>query len=155
MTKYAIPSVDPRGLLKEDSVYKHQNDGFYLSYLFLYILVGKFYMSFDLKSANFTALRWLVKFPFIIELSRCDPNVLMGANTWTEFLSHFIEDPYFDHSKSFRQKIFWHLESRKLNDICKFLVYQIYNSILSSIEKSELNWKPEQAIMNTDEVYKS
>jgi len=73
---------------------------------------GQFFISLDLKSANFSSLNYY------------NPNFLEAQN-WQQFLSRFTTTPFFLQNKLFRQRVFWLLEPLKINKITEFLVHKI------------------------------
>ena len=78
--------------ITKETIYDHQND-------------NKFFISLDLKSANFNALRYY------------DKGLVLNCNNWDEFIAKFTDLKYYLKNKLFRQKIFWLLEPDKQRKI--------------------------------------
>lgn len=81
---------------------------------------GKMFLSIDLNKANFQALRYY------------DKNLVMGADTYEEFIGKFSDMPYLRNSKYSRQVIFGKLNAPRQITIEKYLlniVWQNYKNI--------------------------
>eukprot|EP01129_Flabellula_baltica_P017491 TRINITY_DN9704_c0_g1_i1.p1 TRINITY_DN9704_c0_g1~~TRINITY_DN9704_c0_g1_i1.p1 ORF type:complete len:377 (-),score=80.66 TRINITY_DN9704_c0_g1_i1:849-1979(-) len=92
-----------------------------------------FFLSLDLKSANFSAMKYY------------DESMVMNSDSWTDLLNKFTDDPYFHHSKAFRQKIFWFLDADKINIVEKYLIFQIKTVLQHLLDGKEV-------FTNTDEI---
>jgi hypothetical protein len=81
----------------------------------------KYYISIDIKKANFSCLKYFNK------------DIVLGANTWAEFVGKFTGARYFHEAKLFRQIVFGNLDTKKIAIIEK----QIIEKIISALKKSE------------------
>eukprot|EP01124_Arcella_intermedia_P016770 TRINITY_DN23380_c0_g1_i1.p1 TRINITY_DN23380_c0_g1~~TRINITY_DN23380_c0_g1_i1.p1 ORF type:complete len:366 (-),score=106.21 TRINITY_DN23380_c0_g1_i1:237-1334(-) len=86
------------------SIYSIENDGKYL-------------ISIDLKSANFTSMRYVNEAIF----DKC--------TTWYDFISKYTPYEYYRNSKQMRQFLFGNLNSKKINMVISYLLHQIYKQI--------------------------
>jgi hypothetical protein len=85
--------VHPPNLVNDTlSIYEHENNG-KIPKLILVKYTGEFYISLDLRSANFNSLRWL------------DSKIVLDKPTWRDLLADFTDEEYFFQSKAFRQKV--------------------------------------------------
>lgn len=76
--------------------------------------VGKFFISIDLKKANFQALKWF------------DKDIVLGAETYEELMDKFGGDDYFKKSKYTRQVIFGKLNPKRTIYFEKYLIGTIF-----------------------------
>lgn len=72
--------------------------------------VGKYFLSIDLKSANFVVLKSI------------DKNLVKGKDTWEEFMSEFTEYEYLKKSKHLRQSLLGKLNSKRIMKYAKYLL---------------------------------
>ena len=93
-----------------------------------------FFISIDLKSANFNSMKYY------------DESMVFNCNSWSELLKLFTDEIYFQKSKSFRQKIFWLLDAKKINVVEKYLISIIKNTLDPFL-------KDRNYYTNTDEVF--
>ena len=77
--------------------------------------VGRFFISIDLKKANFQTLKWF------------DKNIVCGAETYDELMDKFGGDDYFKKSKYTRQVIFGKLNPKKTITLEKYLIGKIFS----------------------------
>ncbi len=69
LDEYDVPEETPNALEKGD-VYEDSSN-------------GKFFLSIDLKSANFNSLRF------------CNPALILGCNSWEDLIGKFTNLTYF------------------------------------------------------------
>lgn len=96
--------------------------------------VGKYFISIDLKKANFSALKYV------------DKNIVLNADTYEEFVGKFTESDYFKNSKHARQVIFGQLNPKRHITVEKYLI----NEIRKRIDETAINAK--LVSMVTDEL---
>eukprot|EP01127_Copromyxa_protea_P023421 TRINITY_DN874_c0_g1_i1.p1 TRINITY_DN874_c0_g1~~TRINITY_DN874_c0_g1_i1.p1 ORF type:complete len:495 (-),score=86.24 TRINITY_DN874_c0_g1_i1:17-1501(-) len=101
-------------------VYQHSNN-------------GEYFISLDLRSANFNSLKWL------------DPKIVLDQESWQNLLALFTNEDYFFHSKALRQKVFWLLSPKKINRLSKYITFQIYKAIEDIFPNMKV-------LINTDEL---
>lgn len=77
--------------------------------------VGKFFISIDLKKANFQTLKWFNK------------DIVLGADTYEELMEKFGGDDYFKKSKYTRQVIFGKLNPKRTIYFEKYLIGTIFS----------------------------
>lgn len=77
--------------------------------------VGKFFISIDLKKANFQTLKWF------------DKDIVLGADTYEELMEKFGGDEYFKKSKYTRQVIFGKLNPKRTIYFEKYLIGTIFS----------------------------
>lgn len=87
---------------------------------------GKRFLSIDLKKANFQALRWY------------DPEIVLGENTWEDFLSHYTTSPSFISSKNLRQIVYGKTNPSRLIRVEKYLTWKI-TELVSPLLPSEFS----------------
>lgn len=76
--------------------------------------IGKIFLSFDLKKANFQALRYV------------DPKLVLNANTYEDFIRKFIDLYYIIESKYTRQVIFGKMNPKRHITVEKYLINEVY-----------------------------
>ena len=85
--------------------------------------VNKFFLSIDLKKANFQAVRFY------------DPGLVFGAKTYKEFISLYDNSDLLAESKYTRQVIFGKLNAKRQITLEKYLMYRISEEINSILPK--------------------
>lgn len=98
--------------------------------------IGKLFMSVDLKSANFQSMKYI------------DKNIMLGAETYEEFMRKFTDIDYFINQKYIRQVIFGQMNPGRHFTIEKYLIYKV----MEYIEGMGLEIKP-VAIASDEAVY--
>lgn len=73
----------------------------------------KNYISFDLKKANFQALKWV------------SDALVLNCKTYEDLLGKYTQEVYFAESKHIRQIIFGHLNPKRQRTIQKYLIQNI------------------------------
>lgn len=81
--------------------------------------VGKFFISIDLKKANFQTLK------------NIDNEIVFGADTYEDFIHMFTPYDYFTESKYFRQVISGQMNPKRHITAEKYFMNVIYNSIVA------------------------
>lgn len=72
--------------------------------------IGKYFLSIDLKSANFVVLKSI------------DKNLVKGKDTWEEFMSEFTDYEYLKKSKHLRQSLLGKLNSKRIMKYARYLL---------------------------------
>lgn len=83
--------------------------------------VGKYFISIDLKKANFQAMK------------SHNPKLVLGANTYDEFMNKFTDLNYMIESKYIRQVIFGNMNPKRQIKIQQFLTNKILNKLLNKV----------------------
>lgn len=99
---------------------------------------GYYFISFDLKSANYQAVRSV------------DKSIVLNTDSYDEFARKFTDEEYFINSKYTRQVAFGNSNPKLQMMIEKSIIYDIINNILSKIK-----WLNEYWVLfsvNSDEV---
>ena len=82
---------------------------------------GQHYLSIDLRSGNFMALK------------HYDKSIVKNCDTWEEYIKCFTEHVYFGIGKTFRQKVLGHLNVKRIMNYERILLEEeIVKSILDS-----------------------
>jgi hypothetical protein len=86
---------------------------------------NKFFLSLDLKSANFNVMRYF------------DKELVLHCATWDELIRKFTNVNYFIKNKVYRQKIFWQLEPAKQRKIQEWCMTRVLRELVKEniIEK--------------------
>ena len=117
MSKYVVKNT---GFPKHD-IYRCDND-------------GKYFVSFDMKRGNFTALH------------HYNPNIVGGKNTYEEFLGMFTDEPHLLESKYVRQVIFGNVNPRRRVTYEQYLMDKVLNDVLTYCDKVDVVY------FSTDEI---
>ncbi|EEM25100.1 hypothetical protein P9035_18850 [Bacillus thuringiensis] len=80
--------------------------------------VGKVFVSVDLKTANFQALKWY------------DKSLVLGMDSYEDLMKVFTDEKYFIQSKYLRQVIFGNLNPKKQVKIEEYLTYAVLQLFL-------------------------
>lgn len=75
--------------------------------------IDKLFLSIDLRSANFQALRYV------------NPEIVNNKDTYVEFISEFTSDEYFKQSKKMRSAMLGELNAKRITKVESYLTYQI------------------------------
>lgn len=97
--------------------------------------VGKIFVSFDLKKANFQALRFV------------DPEIVLNTDSYQEFIGKFTPSEYIAESKYTRQVIFGKLNPKRHITVEKYIIRKIYDFLK---DVCELQYKC--VSMSNDEI---
>ncbi len=87
--------------------------------------VGQYFISIDLKAANFQMFR------------KFNPALIQNAKTYDEFISYFTDMEYFKKSKYTRQVIFGNLNPKRQTTMEKYYTYQILKWLLNDVHLPE------------------
>lgn len=102
----------------------------------------KYYLSIDLKSANFTALHFV------------NPNILKNTRSYKEFVRYVLDNEffidYFSESKYCRQVIFGQLNPSRQITVEKYIITKLLNYIFKNISSIPCYYCLEQ--INSDEI---
>lgn len=85
---------------KSINLYKQTND-------------GKYFISIDLRKANYQALRFF------------DSDIVLGSDTYEDMIERFTNEEYFKQSKSIRQIIFGNLDTKRIPHCERFLTEKV------------------------------
>lgn len=97
------------GLIKKDDIFNQTN-------------IDKTFISFDMKQANFQAMKFF------------DPNLVLGAKTYEDFMLLHTDLDYFIQSKYLRQVIFGNLNPKRQQKIQKYMIRKFIDDILINLE---------------------
>ena len=108
--------------------------------------IGSFFISIDLKKANFQTLR------------NIDKGIVFGAETYEEFIGKFIDSDYIKESKYTREVIFGKMNPKRHITAEKYFITKIYNAIIEkfpnldgkavSLSNDEIIFKDEFLLYN-------
>ena len=79
--------------------------------------VGHIFVSFDLKKANFQALKYV------------DPEIVMNAKTYEDFISNFTNIDFIINSKHIRQIVFGKMNPKRHITVEKYMIDKVYEYI--------------------------
>lgn len=108
--------------------------------------VGKLFVSFDLKKANFQALKYV------------NPEIVMNADTYEDFIHNFTKIDCIINSKHIRQIVFGKMNPKRHITVEKYIIDKIYEELVSvykmencvSMSNDELVFYIGDAYMKTD-----
>ena len=80
--------------------------------------IGKFFISIDLKKANFQTLR------------NIDKDIVLGADTYEDFIGKFSDLEYIANSKYFRNVVFGKMNPKRHITAEKYFITQIYKKVI-------------------------
>ena len=103
--------------------------------------VGKFFVSIDMKTANFQALRLH------------NPDLVFGCKTYDEFIARFTNLEYIRRSKYTRQVVFGNMNPKRQVTIQRFYINEILNSILDNKQFAYLTADNLVTICNDEIVF--
>lgn len=95
LERFSVP-----GGIEKGSIYNPDND-------------GRYFVSFDLKKANYNALKFY------------HPDIVFSTRTYDEFIEKFTDLEYFKKSKYIRQVIFGNLNPKKQAKIQRYIIRQL------------------------------
>ena len=98
-------TIKDRPNITSDNIYNNDN-------------IGKFFISIDLKKANFQTLR------------NIDKDIVFGADTYEEFIGKFTDLDYIKESKHARQVIFGKCNPKRHITAEKYFIMQIYKKVI-------------------------
>lgn len=125
MSKYALKNV---GFPKRD-IYHADNH-------------GKYFVSFDMKRGNFTAL------------SHYNSDIVGGKKTYEEFLSMFTDEPHMLESKYIRQVIFGNVNPRRQVTYEQYLMDIVLSDVLTYCNKEDVVYfSTDEIVVKLDENY--
>ena len=84
--------------------------------------IGKFFISIDLKKANFQTLR------------NIDKDIVFGADTYEDFIGKFTDLDYVKTSKYSRQVIFGMMNPKRHITAEKYFITQIYKKVIEQFQ---------------------
>ena len=98
-------TIKDRPNITSDDIYNNDN-------------IGKFFISIDLKKANFQTLR------------NIDKDIVFGADTYEEFIGKFTDLDYIKESKYARQVIFGKCNPKRHITAEKYFIMQTYKKVI-------------------------
>ena len=108
------------GFPKSD-IYKETND-------------GKYFISFDMKKGNFTALK------------NYSPEIVANKDTYEEFIGLFTSEKHFVDSKYIRQVVFGNVNPRRQTAYEQYLMDTVLTNVLQYFSKDKIEY------FSTDEI---
>lgn len=82
--------------------------------------IGRMFVSIDLKKANFQALKYV------------NPEIVMNAETYQDFIKKFTDSDYIAESKYCRQVIWGKLNPKRHITVEKYIIDQIYEYLVGT-----------------------
>ena len=108
--------------------------------------IGGFFISIDLKKANFQTLK------------NIDKNIVFGADTYEDFIGKFTDSEYIANSKYFRNVVFGMMNPKRHITAEKYFITQIYQKVIEefsyladkcvSLSNDEIIFKTEFLLYN-------
>lgn len=123
MQKYSIQNVG----YPQSDIYKDTND-------------GCFFVSIDMKKANFTAI------------SHYDPSIVEGKETYEDFIRMFTDEEYFVSSKYIRQVIFGNINPKRQVTYERYLMDKVLTKLLENSKEKGFYSDDLVAFFSTDEI---
>ena len=80
--------------------------------------IGKFFISVDLKKANFQVL------------NKIDKEILLNSSSYKNFIEHFTDSEYIANSKYFRNVVFGMMNPKRHITAEKYFITQIYKKVI-------------------------
>lgn len=123
-----VYAVKDRPNISSNNIYNQEN-------------IGKFFISVDLKKANFQTLR------------NIDKNIVFGADTYEDFIGRFTDLEYVKESKYTREVIFGKLNPKRHITAEKYFIIQIYNKIIEhkpKLDGKAVSLSNDEIIFNVD-----
>ena len=80
--------------------------------------IGCFFISIDLKKANFQTLK------------NIDKDIVFGADTYEDFIGKFTDSEYITNSKYFRNVVFGMMNPKRHSTAEKYFITQIYKKVI-------------------------
>lgn len=90
--------------------------------LFMRKNVNQYFISIDLKQANFNSLRYV------------SPNIVLNTTSYAELISKFTTSTHKQNSKVLRQIVFGHLNPKRQQQVQKYMMIKFALSIFEKIE---------------------
>ena len=100
---------------------------------------GGYFLSIDLQSANFQAIRQM------------DPGMVFGTSSWKELCARFTQLRYFQESKVFRLTVFSKLLFAKQRHVWESIIYQTFSMLIDNdILKREnfVGWSSDEVLFS-------
>lgn len=107
---------------------------------------GKKFLSIDLVKANYQALKYYTR--NILDLPANEDDLILGTNSFDEFIRKFTEEEYFMKAKKFRQVIFGNMNPKRQQTIQKYII----NEILAYLFTNNLIPKENLKDYTSDEI---
>lgn len=129
MNKFAITE---RPNISSNNIYNQDN-------------IGHFFISVDLKKANFQVLR------------NIDKNIVFGADTYEDFIGNFTELEYVKESKYTREVIFGKMNPKRHITAEKYFITKIYKLLVNALPELEdraISLSNDEIIFKFDDMYK-
>lgn len=103
--------------------------------------IGKFFVSIDLKKANFQTLKHI------------DKNIVLGADTYEDFIEKFTDLEYVKESKYVREVVFGKCDPKRHITVEKYFTTEIYKKVIEKfphLENKCVSLSNDEIIFNTD-----
>ena len=100
-----IYSVKNKGNITSNNIYNQSN-------------IGKFFISVDLKKANFQVL------------NKIDKEILLNSASYKDLIKHFTDSEYIANSKYFRNVVFGMMNPKRHITAEKYFITQIYKKVI-------------------------
>lgn len=99
---------------------------------------NNFFITFDLKKANYQAIKWFA------------PTALLNSETYEDFISNFTNLDYFKESKYIRQVVFGQLNPKRTISLEKYLIGIVYDFLSEHFK----TWGQPFSINSDEIIYK-
>lgn len=106
MSKY---SINKKENISSNNIYKENN-------------IGKVLISIDLQKANYQALKYV------------NNDIVLGTDTYDEFIHKFTELDYIAESKYTRQVIFGKLNPKRHITVERYIIHQVYEFVVNNFK---------------------
>ena len=100
-----IYSIKNKGNITSNNIYNQSN-------------IGKFFISVDLKKANFQVL------------NKIDKEILLNSDSYKDLIEHFTDSEYIANSKYFRNVVFGMMNPKRHITAEKYFIMQIYKKVI-------------------------
>lgn len=106
--------------------------------------IGKFFVSVDLKKANFQILK------------KIDKDIVLGAETYEELIEKFSKLDYIKDSKYTREVVFGKMNPKRHITIEKYFIIQLYKRLVDDLHlfcKNCVSMSNDELVFNVDLLY--
>ncbi len=103
--------------------------------------IDRFFISVDFKKANFYTLK------------KIDKNIVLGADTYEDFVGKFTDSDYFKSSKYVREVVFGQMNPSRHITAEKYFITELYKLIITkipSLDKKAVSLSNDEIIFKTD-----
>lgn len=125
MDKFSVPKRN----ISSNDVYNEAN-------------IGKWFVSFDLKKANFQALRYV------------NSDIVLNTSSYEKFIKKFTDIDYIAESKYTRQVLFGKLNPKRQITVEKFITNEIYEYITKNFKMSDcVSFSQDEIVFKIDDKF--